>query len=493
MYGKLSGVSLAVAAILLAEALITNAQSDGNPHNWDRIRRCDETDYDPPCSICEGYGGIPYGDENHQINLTTCEPLELASEIDPATVKPVQWGTVWTAPVAFEIIIGKKTDPYCFFSFPAPDSIGPLCYNTGYGTKLYDMETTGAFRKTMRVETVAGNVTATTVHQGVNLWMVNNLPLKIEHCACVHPTQENIEPIFPLMYNWIDGMTFLGRERMGIEYMDVTLDVDHWIFGPHHVWTRSETGNVVRMYQPFNGFQVYPNGVAQGEVDPAIMEAIPPPQCKKGGAPLRSNCDDDGYPLDNAVERRNVRPEDKIRANTKVPRHNYRGMDFGHMSQVLNNWLNMSSSSGEGTKVKACEQWDVEDIQKLQALLFMLRETQFDDIYQSTDDNRRLRFDVLDDISSSWTILNREAAEHRNPMLKRMRRDGHCHEAVMWFVHHLTADLKEILQQADVTIPLLSRTKHECDPDDVTVEGRVCSSYQKQVTCADCHSNNRPT
>ena len=32
--------------------------------------------------------------------------------------------------------------------------------------------------------------------------------------------------------------------------------------------------------------------------------------------------------------------------------------------------------------------------------------------------------------------LNRLAADDRDPMLKRIRRDGHCHEAVMWYVVH---------------------------------------------------------
>ena len=38
--------------------------------DWDRRRRCDLFDYDPPCGICEGYGGVPYGDENDQIDLS---------------------------------------------------------------------------------------------------------------------------------------------------------------------------------------------------------------------------------------------------------------------------------------------------------------------------------------------------------------------------------------------------------------------------------------
>merc|ERR1711924_183492 len=40
--------------------------------------------------------------------------------------------------------------------------------------------------------------------------------------------------------------------------------------------------------------------------------------------------------------------------------------------------------------------------------------------------------------------------------LSQIQRDGHCHEAVMWYVHHMTADLKEIISMNGFTLPLLS-------------------------------------
>ena len=30
----------------------------------------------------------------------------------------IQWGTQWTLPLAYEVLIGKKTDPACFQTFP---------------------------------------------------------------------------------------------------------------------------------------------------------------------------------------------------------------------------------------------------------------------------------------------------------------------------------------------------------------------------------------
>ena len=43
-----------------------------------------------------------------------------------------------------------------------------------------------------------------------------------------------------------------------------------------------------------------------------------------------------------------------------------------------------------------------------------------------------ISFYLLQDIQENWIGLNELAANDKDPMLKRIRRDGHCHEAVMW-------------------------------------------------------------
>ena len=55
------------------------------------------------------------------------------------------------------------------------------------------------------------------------------------------------------------------------------------------------------------------------------------------------------------------------------------------------------------------------------------------------------------------------------------------------YVHHLTADLKALLTDLKVTIPLLSSFRHSCEVDG-SVEGVLCEAYQSQISCADCHS-----
>ena len=65
-------------------------------------------------------------------------------------------------------------------------------------------------------------------------------------------------------------------------------------------------------------------------------------------------------------------------------------MDFTDMSNVLNYWINSSYNA------IPCEMWKVEEIQQLQALLYIAKESEFDNIYQETQDNRRLRNHILE-------------------------------------------------------------------------------------------------
>ena len=90
------------------------------------------------------------------------------------------------------------------------------------------------------------------------------------------------------------------------------------------------------------------------------------------------------------AEKTVIAKEDHHRAETKIPRHDYKGMDFTDMSRVLNYWINSSYSA------IPCDMWKVEELQQLQALLYIAKESQFDDIYHQTSDNRRIRHQILE-------------------------------------------------------------------------------------------------
>jgi len=177
------------------------------------------------------------------------------------------------------------------------------------------------------------------------------------------------------------------------------------------------------------------------------------------------------------------------RATTKVPRHAYKGETFEQMAATLNDWL-LESAGDEG--VKPCADWDVKELQKLQAMLYMLRFPAFDDVYKAADDNRQI-LGTIEDLQETWAKLNDAATDAG---LGTMHRDGHCHEAVMWFTHHLQEDAKKLLRTQGVVLPLLSHARHECPAADgatsLEAHGAVCANYDYKVSCSDCHANVLP-
>ena len=68
----------------------------------------------------------------------------------------------------------------------------------------------------------------------------------------------NPNQIFPIQPQWIDNLQYIGREIIGVEYLKedgslTDVELDHWAYGPHHLWSYPESGQILRMWQPFNG------------------------------------------------------------------------------------------------------------------------------------------------------------------------------------------------------------------------------------------------
>ena len=157
----------------------------------------------------------PVGDENDQITLTTCEPVANASDIDPKTLKRPIWlvfalqmilitpfplpfvltpfvSSVFNRARTFsthswEVLIGKKTDPFCFQTFPGNSSEGALCYRPQTGVQTYEFQKARAIREDLTLKTPVGNITTTVLHQGRNFWVVNKLPwyaAGVHQCIC---------------------------------------------------------------------------------------------------------------------------------------------------------------------------------------------------------------------------------------------------------------------------------------------------------------------
>ena len=94
---------------------------------------------------------------------------------------------------------------------------------------------------------------------------------------------------------------------------------------------------------------------------------------------------------------------DIVRAETKVPRKQYRGNDFPHMSAKLNLVLQKDPR----ISTRKCSSWTVHELQELQTKLFQLRHGAFESIYQQRGDKRRLSagLEGLAGLQREWSEL----------------------------------------------------------------------------------------
>lgn len=173
-------------------------------------------------------------------------------------------------------------------------------------------------------------------------------------------------------------------------------------------------------------------------------------------------------------------PRDLQRARTKVPRAQWKGAGHSAMSEVLNGHL---------TKMfpytKACEQWTAAELQQYQELLYGYRHDQLDSIYNASADNRRMRAESLMAHREQWSRVNSLVAKNKH--MSDVQRDGHCHEAVMWLVHHVPA-AEQQTTFARLPVPTLSTKHHTCDASASEQEAAICKAYDDQRSCSECHS-----
>lgn len=177
-------------------------------------------------TACEGYGGIPFGDANADIKLTTCQVVATADEVHrTGTLKRPVWAKTWQTK-SWEVLVGTKNDPLCLSAFPSNTSAGPLCYRAQTGVQFYDFKTQhpGILKEIMEIETPIGNITTTLVHQGLNFWIVNRFPWwapGLKQCVCAQASaggSKDSAPIGPVKPDWTAVLEYVGREIIAVEY-----------------------------------------------------------------------------------------------------------------------------------------------------------------------------------------------------------------------------------------------------------------------------------
>jgi len=164
---------------------------------------------------------------------------------------------------------------------------------------------------------------------------------------------------------------------------------------------------------------------------------------------------------------------DLKRARQWTPRAEYRGQ--GTLASA-NARLNKHLSNRKGLNLKACEEFTAEALRDVMRELFPLASEELKAIYSKAD-GRGAKYSSLAELEEHW----KEAPAHDEKV-----RDAHCHEAVMWFVHHLTSDKQEHVAKKMV-LPKLPVRDHTEGKGKRAADDKAGKFYDQKITCQNCH------
>ena len=91
-------------------------------------------------------------------------------------------------------------------------------------------------------------------------------------CPCINVSTGIVAP------RWAADAQYIGREKLQVEYLWRNYTVDHFVKGPHHAFVDVNTSRIVRLWQPFNGLEVFDPEKWVEDVDDAVFDM--PAGCK---------------------------------------------------------------------------------------------------------------------------------------------------------------------------------------------------------------------
>jgi len=220
--------------------------------------------------MCEGRGGLVWGDQEDEIHYAKCEPVLKAEDIPKDNLTTPIW------PIGFTvnentILINQLPQG----QFPGSDPCAPHKFENQTEIMYYD-----GTAPQVRIHTYGLGDTS-------DIWALadGNMFIKIEraYCICITPYQDgnpNGPIIGPLRYDFPVDSTLIGREMIELEFRDGEMVLaDHWSKGPHHFWYEVATNRMVRGWQPYNGLNVYYNWVIEA---PNPQEFVVDKSCYQG-------------------------------------------------------------------------------------------------------------------------------------------------------------------------------------------------------------------
>jgi hypothetical protein len=132
--------------------------------------------------------------------------------------------------------------------------------------------------------------------------------------------------------------------------------------------------------------------------------------------------------------------------------------------------------------LKTCESFTTRDLRGLLRDLLPRTSKELKAIYAKKD-GRVPQHDTVMEMQTHWAV---NAPEHDNRV-----RDAHCHEVVMWFVHHLTSEEQGRVMLTTV-LPMLPVADHRLAAEKRSADDHAGKFYDEKVTCQNCHIGGIP-
>jgi len=173
-------------------------------------------------------------------------------------------------------------------------------------------------------------------------------------------------------------------------------------------------------------------------------------------------------------------PKDLTRAAQKVPGASYSGSNFSDAMSGLNAVLKADPE----LDTRSCDTFSLEELHAVQRVLFEARTPELQKVYSAAKDTRNLAHHTSAELEAEQAAVLQFVASH--PELATMVRDGVCHEAVMWYVHHLSEPIQHEVKQF-VVLPRLPEAYHAKPQLTSQTAEEGYKRYASQVSCAVCH------
>lgn len=147
--------------------------------------------------------------------------------------------------------------------------------------------------------------------------------------------------------------------------------------------------------------------------------------------------------------------------------------------------LNRVLDADHALRTAPCADYSVVELHRIERTLLRARSPQLNRAYRAVD-GRRLPYESDADLTSDQRA--EAAVLTQRPDLTDMVRDGHCHNVVMMWAHHVPEVAKPALRR-ELVLPRLPAARHAAFGGDAAADA-ASVRYNASVSCAICHQTD---